>query len=215
MIFALASRVAILTFQPLLNASTARAYAPLGITLKSLERVLERLELLPRTAWVHEIVHRYLFERCTLEEQDNEATAFLEMEVLKEVFFLFRDRDQGADRASRIQARTPSVERAVGYIEAHLFEACRVGALARAAAASQSTLLRAFQRELGCGPAAYWRSRKLDEALALLRSGSRSVSEVSAQVGYDNPTAFAHAFRLRFGRTPSHFVPRHRIRPAP
>jgi AraC-like DNA-binding protein len=212
---ALASRVAILALRPGLVERVSAHYQALGVTPARMERVLRRLELLPRTTWVHELVHRYLFERCTMLENDNQATSFLEVELLKEVFFLVRDRDEGSDRASRIQARTPSVERALSYIEAHLFEPCDVRGLAAHAAASESTVLRAFHRELGCGPAFYWRSRKLDEALALLRSGSRSVREVSSHVGYENATAFGHAFRRRFGQPPSAFRPQRPIRPAP
>ena len=78
-----------------------------------------------------------------------------------------------------------------------------------------STLLRGFRRELGCTPAAYWRDRRLDEALVLLRSGRHQVAEVAATVGYDNPTSFGWAFRRRFKRAPSTFVPKRPLRPAP
>ena len=46
------------------------------------------------------------------------------------------------------------------------------------------------------------------EICRLLESGRHSVSEVATLVGYDNPSAFAHAFQLRFGRTPSELLPR-------
>src|SRR5262249_36850913 len=153
-----------------------------------LERWIQRLELLPRTVWVHEIVHRYIFERYVLHQDDNVATRFLETEILKEIYFLFRDREVGADRATSVHTHSSCVERAMAYIDAHRLEPCRVAALARHARASQSTLLRAFHRELGCGPGAYWRSRKLDQALILLRAGRHSVAEVATRVGYDNPT---------------------------
>jgi transcriptional regulator GlxA family with amidase domain len=75
--------------------------------------------------------------------------------------------------------------------------------------------LRAFKRELGCTPGEWWRTRRLDEAMLLLGTGRFTVSEVAAQVGYENPTSFSHAFALRFGRAPSSFVVRRVHRPAP
>jgi AraC-like DNA-binding protein len=209
------SRVAVLGFTESLVALAARTYQHLGFDPGRLARWLTRLEVLPRTIWIHEIVHRYVFERHALDEHDNDATRFLETEITKEIYFLFRDRDAGFDRATPMQSRSTVVARAVATIEACLFEPLGVAELASRAGASESTLLRAFRRELGCTPAEYWRSRKLDEALVLLRAGGMSVAEVGASVGYENPTAFGYAFKGRFGRPPSAFLPRRPVRRAP
>jgi AraC-like DNA-binding protein len=210
-----ASRVAVISFHEPLFASVARAYRKLGLDRERLARWLAKLSLLPRTVWVHEIVHRYVFERTVLHAQDNAATRFLEMEILKEVYFLFRDRDDGADRATALRRHSACVERAIAYVETHLFDACDVSAVASRAGASESTLLRAFRREVGCSPGAYGRNRKLDEALVLLRTGRYSVADIATRVGYDNPTAFGFAFRRRFGQPPTTFRPRRAIRAAP
>jgi AraC-like DNA-binding protein len=210
-----ATRVAVLGFGDALVTTTARTYAKLGLDRDRLERWLTRTELLTRTVWVHEIVHRYVFERHALGAHDNLATRFLEIEILKEIYFLFRDREAGADRASASQRYSGTVERAVAFIEAHLFETHGLRELAKRAGASESTLLRAFRRELGCRPGEYWRTRRLDEALALVRGGRYSVAEVAARAGYENPSSFAYAFRARFGKPPSAFTPRRPTRRAP
>jgi AraC-like DNA-binding protein len=209
------SRVAILAFHAPLVDVFAASYAKLGIDRARLARWLERPEILPRTVWVHEIVHRYVFERYVLGEHDNEATRFLDVEILKEIYFLLRDRDEGGERASLVRSFSRSVERAIAYIDARLFEPMSVPQLASHSGASVSTLLRSFRRELGCTPSDYWRTRKLDEALVLLRSGRRSVAEVATEIGYTNPTAFGHAFRQRFGRPPSSYRPSSPVRRAP
>jgi AraC-like DNA-binding protein len=213
-----ASRVAVLAFHATLFDVVTAAYAKLGIDRARFARWMERPEVLPRTVWVHETVHRYVFERYVLGEHDNDATRFLEVEILKEIYFLLRDRADGAamgERASLVQSFSPSVDRALGYIDARLFEPISVPQLASHCGASESTLLRMFRRELGCTPSDYWRTRKLDEALVLVRSGRRSVAEVAIEVGYTNPTAFGHAFRQRFGGPPSSFRPLHPVRRAP
>ena len=209
-----ASRVAVLSFRDSLLAAVEREYKALGLDRARFERWLRKLAVLPRTVWIHELVHRYVFERHALGIADNLAVRFLEIEIAKEIYFLFRDRDSGGERATIVRAHSQPVERALRHIEAHLFDECTVAALARHAGASASTLLRAFQSEVGCSPGAYWRNRKLDEALIALRSG-RSVAEVARRVGYENPTAFGFAFRRRFGRPPSAFRPRGRARAAP
>ena len=211
-----ANRVALLGFDDALVDAVVRRYRKLGMDRARFARWLaEGPTLLPRTVWVHEITHRYVFERHVLDEHDNLATRFLEIEILKELYYLFRDRDDGKDRASIAHQHSPQVERAVAYIEAHLFEASNLDVLAKKSGASVSTLLRSFQRELGCRPGEYWRTRRLDEALVLLRSGRWTIAEVAAKVGYDNPTSFGYAFRQRFGRAPTAFRPRRPTRPSP
>lgn len=210
-----AARVAMLTFHEPAFERMVRAHKALGVSRAKLDGWLAKASTLPRTVWIHEIVHRYVFERHALDQHDNAATRFLETEILKEVYFLFRDRDEGVDRATILHKHSAPVERAVAYLEAHLFERCSVAALARHAGASESTLLRAFHRELGCTPASYWRRRKHDEALQLLRTGRYSIAEVAERVGYENPTAFGYAFRLSFGRPPSAFRPTKPRRQAP
>ncbi len=210
-----ASRVVALAFRESLFEAAEATYAKLGFDRARLSRWLAQPTVLPRTVWVHEIVHRYVFERYVLDERDNDATRFLEVETLKEIYFLFRDREEGGERTSLVRSFSRSVERAVAYIESRLFEPIKVPALAAHAGASESTLLRTFRRELGCTPGDFWRTRKLDEALVLLRSGRCSVAEVAVEVGYTNPTAFGYAFRQRFGQAPSSIRPRAPARRAP
>ena len=202
------ARVLMTSAHPPLLAETIAQYERLGLEGERFHRWLETPQLLPRTVWVSEIVQRYLFERQACARHDNDVTRFLQVELVKEVYFLLRDRDDGADRASLVQKYSVRVQRALAYVEAHLFEVPSITAVARAAGASESTLLRAFKREVGCTPSAYWRMLRLDEAMVLLESGRHNVAEVALRVGYDNASAFTHAFQLRFGRAPSELVPR-------
>ena len=166
-------------------------------------RHLEATQLLPRTNWLNEVCHRYLFERAVCKKRDNDATRFLEAEIVKELYFLLEARAAARDRASVVERDSPLVQRALAAIEERLFEADVVRRLSRVCGASASTLLRTFKRELGQGPTLYVRRRRLDEALLLLKSRRFSVSEVATRVGYRNFAAFSHAFRARFGMRPS------------
>jgi AraC-like DNA-binding protein len=166
--------------------------------------LIARPRVLPRTRWVDELAHRYLFERDVCEKHRSAACVFLETEIVKELYFLCKEQDENRTRASVVHEEGSLAQRARAWIDAHLFSPLRVGELARECATSESTLLRTFQRELGRTPASYARERRLDAALLLLKSGRYGVGEIAARVGYSSLAAFSEAFHKRFGAPPSH-----------
>ena len=187
------------------GALVERAVATYGgeIEPERFARYLGATQLLPRTNWVNELCHRYLFERAVCRKRDNDATRFLETEIAKEAYFVCKDRDVAQARAPFVQHASPLIERAMRIISDHLFEPDVVARLGRSCGASASTLLRTFQKELGQAPLAYVRMRRLDEALLLLKAKQLSVGEIATLVGYRNFAAFSQAFRARFGVRPS------------
>lgn len=199
--------VAALSFSDQATARMVATHRDVGVEPEQLRAWFSSSAVLPRTVWVHELMHRYVFERNALEKHDSDASRFLETELLKEVYFLFRDREAGADRASIQQAHGAAVSAVIGYVHENLTRWCTVKELAKVAGTSERSLLRAFRKEVGTTPAAYWRQRKLEAALDLLRTGAHTVAEVAEGVGYDNPSAFGDAFRRRYGRPPSAFKP--------
>ena len=188
-----------------LVAAAAREFHELDA--RRLGEVLAGLRLLPRTRWVDELVHRYVFERTVCERDASLAARFVEIELTKEVYFLGREQLEQHTRSSVVFEGDPVAARARAWIEAHLFELFRIDELARHCHVSESTLLRAFRRELGVSPLAHLRRRRLEEAMQLLESGRYGVTEVAARVGYDNPSAFAAAVRAQFGLSPSRARP--------
>jgi len=174
-----------------------------NLDLAELGSLVAVARVLPRTRWVDELVHRYLFERDVCEKHASAAAVFLETELVKELFFLCKEREENRTRATVVHEEGDVVRRAREWIEAHLSAPLRVGQLAKHCATSESTLLRAFQREVGRTPASYARERRLDAALLLLKSGRYSVGEVATRVGYSSLAAFTEAFHRHFGEPPS------------
>lgn len=70
---------------------------------------------------------------------------------------------------------------------------------------SPRTFSRRFQEETGLAFSA-WRQRlRLLNAIMLLKSG-RTVTDVALELGYNSPSAFAHAFSAMFGASPRQFL---------
>ena len=63
-----------------------------------------------------------MFERAVCKKRDNVATAFLEMELVKELYFVCHERATAQERASMLETRTNLVQRAMTLVEEHLFE---------------------------------------------------------------------------------------------
>jgi len=63
-------------------------------------------------------------------------------------------------------------------------------------------LKKGFKQLYGTTMFAYLRSRRLDQAYELIRSGEMNVTEAAFEVGYANPSAFSAAFRKAFGVNP-------------
>ncbi len=165
--------------------------------------VTARLRFFPRTRWVDELIHRYLFERDVCHKDGSLAARFLECELVKEVYFLGKEQLEGQARASLAHEGGDVAKRALEWIDERLFDPFSLPELARHCGTSESTLLRAFRKETGSTPAEYQRSRRLDEAHLLLVSGRFSVGEIAQRVGYGNLAAFTVAFGRKFGHPPS------------
>jgi AraC-like DNA-binding protein len=78
-----------------------------------------------------------------------------------------------------------------------------VEALARGAYMSAGHLSRAFRLAYGESPYGYLMTRRIERAMALLRRGDRSVTEVCFAVGYSSLGTFSTRFAELVGVSPS------------
>jgi AraC-like DNA-binding protein len=82
---------------------------------------------------------------------------------------------------------------------------CSLGHLAEALQRSPRTLERRFKAETGLSLRSFRRQAKLLRSLELL-SSDMSVSAVSDQLGFGEPSAFIAMFRAAFGVTPGRYL---------
>jgi AraC-like DNA-binding protein len=193
---------------PELVRDTGNAY---GVEVAQRFSSLKSATIMTRTNWLNEIMHRYVYERAISQNLNNAATRFLEQEIVKEVFyrleeFAILDKNRFDLDTLAIDHRSPLLRAAMAYVDANLFRDITVTDIARHVGTSESTVLREFQTRLDRSPTTYIVSRRLEEAMILVKSKRYSVSQVSDIVGYENVSAFSAAFKKCFGLTPSQVI---------
>lgn len=92
-----------------------------------------------------------------------------------------------------------------------------VPAMARAALMSPSLFARRFREAYGETPYAYLQTRRAERAMALLRRGDLSVTDVCMVVGFTSLGSFSSAFTRLVGESPSAYRARDhsRLEPVP
>ncbi len=196
--------VAVLPSRELLR-KTARQYA---IAEAVMDAFFETSHRLVRTTWLDELHHRYVFERLASGQTGNLATAFLEMEIVKEAYFLGTNGHRSCTcvQLSHLSTGDTLTNRALAFIEGRLFEPLTLPEIANAVGASRSGVLRAFRRHVGKPPNEYLRDRRLEEASILIGTGRYAVGHVARIVGYENVSAFSQAFKRKYQVLPSEWA---------
>jgi AraC-like DNA-binding protein len=179
-----------------------RTWAFYDLPTDEAEKVFRKIRRLSQTQWIRELIFRYHFERFVAQARDNINTDFLEMELVKEIFYFFSEKSLTRKGRPHFYQLSEILQKTIAYMESHLSEELDLDRLAYMAATSKSTLVRAFSRELGTSPAKFLWNRRLEEARALLENKELSVNAVSELVGFMNAASFTRAFKKAFGQTP-------------
>ena len=104
-------------------------------------------------------------------------------------------------------AQWPSVLRqAVRFIDTHYAEPLQLTAVADHCEVSAGYLSRLFSEHLEVAFNDHLNTVRLDVAERLLEEGSRSIKEIAAEVGYQDPNYFSRIFKKFKGVSPTRFV---------
>lgn len=90
-------------------------------------------------------------------------------------------------------------------MEQHLDQPLQVATLAALASLSPSHFFALFKQHTGCSPMDYFTRLRMQHARRLLGSGSTSVKEVAAALGYADPFYFSRVFKSVNNVAPSKF----------
>lgn len=97
------------------------------------------------------------------------------------------------------------LQRAIDYIDAHLFEPIRLEDIAGSTGLTRMHFAAQFRAATGMRPHEYLLQRRIEEARALLAGSERSVIEVALATGFRSQAHFTTVFRQRVGETPARF----------
>lgn len=106
-------------------------------------------------------------------------------------------------------AAQTQMARAVDLIHSAFQTDLSLNDLADAAAMSRYHFLRCFKLHVGTTPYAYLQHVRVQNAAALLRSTSRTITDIALDCGFTSPSRFSDAFRRRYGCTPSAYRHEH------
>jgi len=102
----------------------------------------------------------------------------------------------------RLGRAEPRLTALIRLMEQTLEAPLGIAELARRAGLSTRALQKLFRRHLGASPSAYYGNLRLAAARRMLALSGRPVLEAAAQSGFASSSAFARAFRRRYGVNP-------------
>lgn len=100
---------------------------------------------------------------------------------------------------------TPQKASIIEVIESHLYSNLSLEQMALLSGQSLSSFKREFKKHFDDTPAHYIRNKRLRKAADLLRHSSLTVSEISFQTGYEDPSYFSRLFLQKFNSLPSDY----------
>lgn len=88
------------------------------------------------------------------------------------------------------------------YMRDNLARDMSLSELAHLAGLSTAHFCRSFRKAAGVPPHRYLLNIRIEKALELLATNDKSISDIAAEVGYDDPSYFARLFRKQLGIAP-------------
>ncbi len=102
----------------------------------------------------------------------------------------------------RLALEEPRVARAIRLMEGSIASPIPLPQIARAVGLSARSVELLFRRHLGTTPGSYFLDLRLNTARRMLVAQTASVAVAAEATGFGSSSAFARAFRQRFGRSP-------------
>jgi AraC-like DNA-binding protein len=106
--------------------------------------------------------------------------------------------------------RDPEIGKALALLHRKPAHPWTIASLGSEVGVSRSVLAERFRRYLSESPMAYLAQWRLQLGAQLLKSTSRSVADIAAEVGYESEPSFNRAFKRQFGLPPARFRSRSR-----
>ena len=112
---------------------------------------------------------------------------------------------QKTAQSAILGSRNKNLIAAIRMMQGHLEEPLKVEQIADEIGISRRQLERSFAEHAGQSPRQYYADLRLSRAYALLSETDLPISEVAVATGFGGTSAFARAFRVKFGTAPGKF----------
>jgi len=174
------------------------------------EGLLVKNECKDINRWLFECIHRYYFELITDRFNVKYAKSFLEVEIIKEMFFLLGNnetvaKDDFYPSIETLKKMPIPIENAIRFLESRPIQEINVKKLCKQSGASQSTLNRQFQQYYGVSSQAFILKRKMIFAKELLKNKKLSLFDIAELLGFKSASAFITSFKRNFAITPNKY----------
>ena len=98
-----------------------------------------------------------------------------------------------------------AIDGILSYLESHIFERLTIKQICNDNLISRTSLEMLFNEEKGCGVIDYFNKMKIDRAREIIRSGARSITEISTILSYSSPQYFSKQFKMLSGMSPKEY----------
>lgn len=129
--------------------------------------------------------------------------------------FLLGDRGLGqlpfASMARPRQHGDAAIADAQAWLAGHYAQPNPVSAMVRRSGLAERSFKRRFSVATGYTPIEYVQAMRIEEAKQMLETDNAAIEDISAAVGYEDPTFFRRLFKRRAGITPAEYRQRNRL----
>jgi AraC-like DNA-binding protein len=115
----------------------------------------------------------------------------------------------GGMRAADVQRENYHLERAIRYMQHHLFDKLTLQMIADHVQLDPSYFVRLFKSKMNTTPMRYWSNLRLETARALVTSTTLSIKEIAAKLHFCSEFHFSKRFKESTGQSPSAYRKSH------
>lgn len=188
----------------LLNEMIGRVYFTSGNNFEIIRaRTIELVALLSRALVENggdQTQVYYMTEEALhkiIDEKDLTGLSYTLLEVL-DLFISMAFTDQKIPDS-------PSLQKAVSYINEHYFEPLSLKSVASHVGLNGTYFSTMFKRQMGMSFSDYLTQRRIKQAKVLLKNSNMSLMDISLAVGFENQSYFSRVFRDRTGVSPRQY----------
>lgn len=142
----------------------------------------------------------FYFQNPSLVNED-----LLELKIKELILLLVQTKNVESIHEIISDLYSPTIADLKKVVELHLFENLSIEELSTLCNLSLSSFKRQFKTTFQDSPANYINHRKIEKAKELLTISNSSISEISHQIGIQDPQYFTRLFKKIVGVTPSYF----------